>query len=196
MTSTDKTEAQAVFLITDRSPWSRLAADIARRRGLHLTHLAWEHGDAPAEEQLSEWKGDWIIGFKADYIVPPGLLAHASRGAINFHPGPPNIRGVGTYEVAMDQNRRSYGVTCHHMTPRVDAGPIIKVRRFRIDEGVEVADLRDMAAAELLALYMQVINLIVNECCLPISASKWFGPLHTWKEFDARAAREKAPNPK
>jgi len=190
MISIDKIETQSVFLITDRSPWSQMAADVARRRGLRLTHLDWERGDLSVEDPLSEWKGDWIIAFKADYIVPRDRLAHASRGAINFHPGPPSIRGIGAYEVAIEQNRRSYGVTCHHMTVRVDAGPIIKVRRFPMGEGVEAAELRDMAAAELLALYLQVIHFIVSGRRLPISTSKWSGPLHTWKEFDMRTTKE------
>ena len=75
------------------------------------------------------WSGDCIISYLARWIVPRDLLQRAGT-AINFHPGPPEYPGYGCNNFAIYDEAREYGVTCHHMAPRVDTGAIIAVKRW------------------------------------------------------------------
>ena len=45
--------------------------------------------------------------------------------AINFHPGPPEFRGIGCANFALLKNSKYYGSTAHVMEAKVDSGPIL-----------------------------------------------------------------------
>ena len=71
------------------------------------------------------------MSYLARWIVPAPLLARAVL-ALNFHPGPPEYPGYGCNNFAIYEGAREYGVTCHHMAPRVDTGAIVEVLRFPV----------------------------------------------------------------
>ncbi|MDH6604434.1 phosphoribosylglycinamide formyltransferase-1 [Streptomyces sp. SAI-208] len=181
-----------MLLVTDRSLWAELATEHARNVGFSVRHLGWEHGDEPVARGLGGWRGDWIVGFKADYILSAAELRQASAGALNFHPAPPDLRGVGTYGLALEEKRSTYGVTCHHMVERVDFGQIVDTAEFPISEQVDQLALHELAAAHLYALYVRVISLLRFGIALPSSDRTWSGPLHTWHESEARVTEQPA----
>src|SRR5216684_8833236 len=86
----------------------------------------------PAPAEFETWEGDYIVSYLSPWIVPEPLLNRARRAAINFHPGPPEYPGIGCTNFALYNNETSYGVTCHHMVPKVDTGAIISVKRFAV----------------------------------------------------------------
>jgi phosphoribosylglycinamide formyltransferase 1 len=173
-----------LLLVTERSTWGHVANELAASTGFHVTHFAWSHGEPKPASGLGGWRGDWIVGFKADYILSGAELQLADAGAINFHPAPPDLRGVGTYDVAVAAGRATYGVTCHHMTTTVDAGPIVAVRRFDVHPGWSIAELREAAASHTFLLYLSIMHLIRTGVPLPTSAERWDGPLHTWRDLE------------
>jgi len=184
----------SILLVTDRSAWGLLAANYLDARSVEVTHFAWQKG-VDTEGGSIDWEGDWIIGFKADYVLSASELASARSGAINFHPAPPNFRGVGTYDLAIANGARTYGVTCHHMTGRVDAGPIICAIEFAIPGKFSPDDLRELTAARLYALFVEVLCRIGNGAELPISNAQWSGPLHTWRQYYERAGMSLSDDP-
>lgn len=180
------TRSLSVLLVTDRSLWGELVTEHARSIGFSVRHFGWEHGDEPVTRGLGGWRGDWIFGFKADYILSAAELRQASAGALNFHPAPPDLRGVGTYGLALEEKRSIYGVTCHHMVERVDFGQIVDTAEFPIPKQVDRLALHELAAAHLYALYVRVISLLRFGTAVPSSDQTWSGPLHTWHEAEAR----------
>lgn len=177
----------SLLLVTDRSAWGELVARFARAVGAEVSHVLWEHGDPVARDPLGGWEGDWIIGFQADYVLSGQDLKRARRGAVNFRPGPPDIRGGGMYEVALARSTDTFGVTCHHMTERVDAGPIIEVERFLVASRATAAALREEAAARAYLQYLRVLPLVVEGAPLPVSTEEWCGPLHTRAQLGRRS---------
>ncbi|MER5383398.1 formyltransferase family protein [Streptomyces sp. NPDC002688] len=175
-----------MFLVTDRSLWGKIVTEHARNVGFSVRHLAWDHGDEPVQSALVDWRGDWVLGFKADYILSSSELKQASAGALNFHPAPPDLRGVGTYQIALDEMRSAYGVTCHHMVEKVDFGQIVDTAEFPIPTQVDRIALHELAAAHLYTLYVKVIALLRSGTALPSSDRRWSGRLHTWRDFEAR----------
>ncbi len=93
--------------------------------------LPWPLGRSTAREARS-WQGDYIISYLSRWVVPAELLERARRAAVNFHPASPDYPGIGCNNFALYENAAEYGVTCHHMAPRVDSGEIIAVRRFPV----------------------------------------------------------------
>lgn len=175
-----------MLLVTDSSPWGvRVSRELSGRGGFTVTHVVWSHGDPPLPNGLGGWQGDWIVGFKADLIISPAELAGARAGAVNFHPAPPDLRGVGTYQVALREGRSQYGVTCHHMTRTVDAGPIIAVHRFGLADGWDATLLEEAAAAHLYALLLAGLPWLAGRVSVPTSAEVWSGRLHTWKQLES-----------
>ena len=53
--------------------------------------------------------------------------------AINFHPSPlPLGRGPDPLVAAILRGETEWGVSCHRLDPELDAGPILKTRRFQL----------------------------------------------------------------
>ena len=52
---------------------------------------------------------------------------------INFHPGPPERRGIGCTNYAIYEKSKNYGVTLHEINEKIDSGNILKVKRFKIN---------------------------------------------------------------
>ncbi|MFF0433748.1 formyltransferase family protein [Streptomyces sp. NPDC004327] len=167
-----------VLFIGDTSPWSRLAAEHLRDVFDHVTVLLWDYGDPPPRLH-EEWHGDHIFTFKADLILKPETLGRAAVSALNFHPAPPQFRGVGGYDFVLVQGGTEFGATSHHIVPRLDAGPIVKVNRFPIVPGESAASLSARTAAHCLVLFYEVIGMIANEHELPVSDEQWGERLYT-----------------
>ncbi len=84
-------------------------------------------------KKLLDWKGDYIFSFRSKYIIPNILLNKTKIAAINFHPGPPNYRGIGCINFSILNNEKYYGLTCHYISKKIDNGKIIDVKRFKLN---------------------------------------------------------------
>src|SRR6185312_6782050 len=84
-----------ILYVTERSPWGKLGYEAVAKVFPSVTPVYWSSG--MPKPDLSGWHGDWIIAFKADLILLQQTLDRATKGAINFHPSPPEYRGLGGY---------------------------------------------------------------------------------------------------
>jgi methionyl-tRNA formyltransferase len=176
-----------------KSVWCLHAIDLLRGLG-HSVTLADQHGDQTCNLSSS----DWLVSFKADRIWTAKELSLPSRGAINFHLGPPWYRGVGGYEAAIQERWESYGVTAHHMTAQIDAGPIISTSKFGIPSGIHPQGLAILSASVGL---MMIAELLSDTSAIDSrrSTARWSGPLHTHGELANRLSQQpelmRAPRP-
>ena len=138
--------------------------------------------DDPLPDGAASWTGDLIISYLARWIVPAGLLKQA-RIAINFHPGPPEYPGYGCNNFAIYEGAREYGVTCHHMAPRVDTGTIIDVMRFPVLATDNAGTLLARAYDFQLVLFYRMVGRIVRGEELPVSGETWTRKPFTRKQF-------------
>jgi len=137
----------------------------------------------PVAKGEKSW--NFIISYLSPWIVPPWLLDKAKIAAINFHPGPPEYPGIGCTNFAIYDRASNYGVTSHHMSPRVDAGKIIAVRRFPVHDQETVHSLTARCYAELLELFFEIMGCIFNNNPLPESKEIWRREAYTRGELDA-----------
>ena len=108
-----------------------------------------------------DWHCDWLISYLCPWVLPADVLEQADNN-MNFHPGPPEYPGTGCYNFALYENAKTYGVTCHHMDPRVDSGDIYAVRRFDIPPGSTVDALQRASHAVMLDLFEEMLRRIRN----------------------------------
>ena len=113
--------------------------------------------------QILKWKGDLIICFRSFYILKKSLLKKAKYGGINFHPAPPEYRGVGTANFALYNNEINFGVTAHLINEKIDDGKILNVKKFKIKKNDKLKDLLNRAYKyQLSQVYVLLENLINN----------------------------------
>lgn len=147
-----------------------------------MVYLA-EWGDSLPED-IGWWDGDYIISYLSRWILPESLLKKAKTAAINFHPAPPEYPGYGPNNFALYEGVQEYGVTCHHMTPEVDAGPIIAVKRFSLFPTDTIATLLARTYDYQLVLFYDIMNLILQEKELPRADENWTRKPFTRKQLD------------
>jgi methionyl-tRNA formyltransferase len=124
-------------------------------------------------EATGRWKGDYIVSYLSPWIIPAYILDRASRSCINFHPGPPEYPGIGCTNFAIYEKADAFGVTCHHMNPKVDAGQLIAVKRFPLYDTDTVYSLTQRCYGYILALFYEIMSRILDNKDLPQSEDTW-----------------------
>lgn len=142
--------------------------------------------DEPLPHGAAAWAGDLIVSYLARWIVPAALLARTTM-AINFHPGPPEYPGYGCNNFAIYEGAERYGVTCHHMAPRVDTGPIVEVLRFPVLPSDNAGTLLARSYDFQLVLFYGVMGRIIRGEDLPVSRETWARKPFSRKQFSELA---------
>lgn len=168
----------SVLFIGDSSRWARAAAAVLDQAFHNVESVFWDYAN-PKDFDLKAWNGDWILCLKSDLILSPEDLARAKKGAVNIHPAPPEYRGVGGYYYAVDAQDKSFGITCHHITNELDAGPIISVRRFDIHPGEAAECVMQRAGAHCVAALSDVIPMIISNDFPSDPSARWGTKLYT-----------------
>lgn len=138
---------------------------------------------------------DYILSYLSPWVIPASVLARARRAAVNFHPGPPEYPGIGCTNFALYDGAATYGVTCHHMAPRVDTGDIIRVSRFSIRPEDTVLTVTQRCYAHIAVLFYEMMDAVLAGRALPRSAESWAREPYTRAEFNTllRLSRDMAP---
>lgn len=141
--------------------------------GPTLESYAREKGVAifTAQDQLSRGERvDFLISYMFRYRVKAETLALARRASLNFHAGPlPEFGGWAFYNIAILENSKYYGCSCHYMDENFDTGPLFKVNRFPIDCAKETAySLERKAQEEMIRLFQQFCGIAETGEDLPL----------------------------
>ena len=85
----------------------------------------------------ADWAGvqggsvDWLLSVANLSVIPQGVLALATKGAVNFHDGPlPRHAGLNAPVWAILAGEAQHGITWHLMSGGVDEGDILEQRLF------------------------------------------------------------------
>lgn len=117
-------------------------------------------------------------------IVPPDALNALLAPAYNFHPGPPEYRGLFPSVFALYDGAAEFGVTCHEMTDEIDSGAIVGVSRFPTSANREQLDARTYI--ELLKLVEELAPRLAD-VSQPLAhlSEKWSGPVRRRADFES-----------
>jgi len=162
-----------VVLLTKENMWCGLVRDFLEcLAGVDLEVLSSSKKYQKFPEAKLELKGDLLISFLSPWLVPARVLDNFEN-SINFHPGPPEYPGTGCYNFAIYESANVYGATCHHMTPGIDEGDIIAVRRFPLGDNYSVKTLQERTLSELVVLFYQIMDTVASGSPLPQSGEHW-----------------------
>jgi methionyl-tRNA formyltransferase len=174
-----------LFLGKANDAWTGRAAEFCRLNFAEVSAHVGNWGE-PFPGGARAWHGDCIISYLGRWIVPGDLLRRANT-ALNFHPGPPEYPGYGCNNFAIYDDAREYGVTCHHMAARVDTGAIIAVRRFSVFPADNAGTLLARAYDYQLALFYDIVGLLIRGDSLPVCGERWTREPYTRKQFSELA---------
>ena len=76
---------------------------------------------------------DLLLSFGTNIIVPDWILKKRNLTALNVHSAPPEYPGRDPHHFAVYDGVEEYGATLHIMNKKVDSGPIIAVKKFKIN---------------------------------------------------------------
>jgi len=127
-----------------------------------------------------------LVSFGSGVIVPTALLARATAGAYNFHPGPPSYPGIFPSVFALYDGAATFGVTLHEMAARVDSGAIIAVDEFDVPKTWDRLALDTASFNALMGQFVRMAPHLTNlaQPLLP-TALTWGAQRRTRKDFDA-----------
>ena len=138
----------------------------------------------PLPKKIESWEGDYIISYLSRWIVPERVIKNSRLAAINFHPASPDYPGIGCTNFALYEEAKTYGVTCHHMEPKVDTGAIVSVKKFPIHASETVSSLLLKTYDSQLELFYKIMKIILKGKELPVSKDKWIRKPFTRNEFN------------
>jgi len=129
-------------------------------------------------------KIDYIFSFRSHYIIKNNLLKKCSKYAINFHPGPPEYRGIGCANYALLNNSKFYGCTAHIINNKIDNGKILDVKKFKIHKKINLDILLQKTHN---AMFLQAKNIFKSFLDGKFSniknKYKWSKKLYTKKDM-------------
>ena len=112
---------------------------------------------------IKEKTFEYIFSYRSFYILKKNLLKKCDVAAINFHPGSPEFRGLGSINYAIYSGSKFYGSTAHIVNEKIDSGTIIDVKKFALKKTsyVEEALLKTHFIMYKQAIY--IINLLFKD---------------------------------
>jgi methionyl-tRNA formyltransferase len=157
---------QVAALVTQPLRAARPAAQVA---ATPLRETAFEHGTPifdpesinteDARKLLGQLAADLFIVADYGQILSSETLATARLGGINLHGSSlPKYRGAAPINWAIYHGDTETGVTVIHMTPRIDAGPILATAKTAIDPEETAAELEGRLAELGGPLVLQAID--------------------------------------
>ena len=93
-------------------------------------------------EQIKSWGADVAVVVAFGQIVSQDFLDYFKYGAVNIHGSLlPRWRGAAPIQRAIEAGDKESGVALQRMVKKLDAGPIIGIRKLAIDEVMTATDL-------------------------------------------------------
>lgn len=120
--------------------------DEAARRGTPVFDPE-DVNSAESRASLAAWNADMFVVADYGQILSAETLGLAPRGAINLHGSLlPKYRGAAPINWAIYRGETETGVSTIHMTPKVDAGPVLAQARTPIDPDENAVELETRLA--------------------------------------------------
>jgi methionyl-tRNA formyltransferase len=172
-------QRSCILLVRDGHDLNASAIEVCHE---YLEVLAVAKSCDVIEADLAGLNPDLVISFLNDCILRGPLLRF--RG-VNFHPAPPEYPGRGGASRALYNGDATFGATAHRIVAKVDAGQIVAVDRFKIDEQDGCNDIFRRAEYHCLCLLKRIVPRfsITGEIGWQFTDYHWGEPM-TRRQFE------------
>jgi methionyl-tRNA formyltransferase len=126
-------------------------------------------------QRLTNWQADLFVVCDFGQILSREALKLARLGGINLHGSLlPKYRGAAPIQWAIYHGETETGVSVIHMTPRLDAGPVLVQKRLAIEPNETAGQLEPRMAALGVDAVIEAISRLVtgNMAGIPQNASQ------------------------
>ncbi|MFC1606539.1 formyltransferase family protein [Candidatus Latescibacterota bacterium] len=144
---------------------------------------------------LAKEKTDYLFNFLSPVILKKGTLYQIEIASVNFHPAPPEWPGIGSASYALYENDETFGVTSHIITEDIDAGRIIRVKRFPIFPDDTCDRIFDRSLNYSLYLYYEILAEISSTGKIPMSDDTWKRKAISRKQFEKWMTLDSSASP-
>ncbi len=144
-----------LFLNRDKDLFAKKIISELKKKSKHLNVISTDKSKVKTKNNI---KFDFIFAFRSHHILKKKLIKKAKYAAINFHPGPPEYRGIGCVNYALYEKSRNYGATAHLIDEKIDHGRIIDVKRFKIKKNESVESLLNKTYKHQVKQAIQIIH--------------------------------------
>jgi methionyl-tRNA formyltransferase len=136
--------------------------EVARQRAIEVFEP--ESVNSPeAHARLEHWVADLFVVCDFGQILSRDTLALSRLGGINIHGSLlPKYRGAAPIQWAIFHGATQTGVSVIHMTPQLDAGPVLVQRRLAIDPDETAAQLEPRLASLGPSAVLEAIDCLVT----------------------------------
>lgn len=132
---------------------------------------------------------DFIFSFRSHILIDTNRLSKKCI-PINFHPGPPKYRGIGCINFALLNKEKYYGATAHIMKKKIDNGPILNYKKFKISNDSNIEKVLDKTYKVQLNQFKKLVNQLLDKridlenIIKKNKKIKWSSKLYKKKKFD------------
>ena len=149
-----------LFLNRDEDFFAKKVISKLKKKSKHLNVISTDKSKVKTKNNI---KFDFIFAFRSHHILKKKLIKKAKYAAINFHPGPPEYRGIGCVNYALYEKSRNYGATAHLIDEKIDHGRIIDVKIFKIREADSVESLLNRTYKIQVKQAIQIISSLSRD---------------------------------
>jgi methionyl-tRNA formyltransferase len=162
-----------IAMVTTRPPTGRTpTASPLQRAGEQLNLNVWSPptvNSLDSQSRLTSFAPDLLVVCDYGEILKPETLTTARLGGINLHASLlPKYRGAAPVQWAILRGEKETGNSVIHMTPGLDAGPILAQQRTPIDPDEDAAQLEHRLAEKGAELVLEVIDSLEAGATKPI----------------------------
>lgn len=163
-----------VAAVVTRPPQDRKATASPMRRAAEelglVVHWPPTVNSAETQAQLAATSPDLLVVCDYGEILRPETLAAARLGGINLHGSLlPKYRGAAPVQWAILHGEAETGNSVIHMTPGLDAGPILAQQRTPIGPDEDAAELEERLASMGAQAVLEVIDSLEAGTAKPIA---------------------------
>jgi methionyl-tRNA formyltransferase len=120
-------------------------------------------------EELQTLSADLLVVCDYGEILRPGALAATRLGGINLHGSLlPKYRGAAPVQWAVLNGDTETGVSVIHMTPGLDAGPILAQKSLAIDPDETAGELEERLAPLGATAVLEVVEQLATDSAAPL----------------------------
>ena len=144
--------------------YSNELRNFIRKRTRKFYYIESDLGKKLSVNKIKKFKFDYIFCFRSFHILKKDLINRCNIAPINFHPGPPEYRGIGCINYALYNNSKFYGSTCHTIiNEKVDNGKILDVKKFKLTNKDTIDSALKKTYKIMLIQAKSIINLLFKD---------------------------------
>lgn len=173
--------SKVLFLTRNKLSYNKIILNILKKKFTKVEIFKSDHIGQKLPIKFYKKRYDYVFSYRSYIILKQKFLNQINYKAINFHPGPPNLRGFAPASFAILKKLKKFGSTIHEIDHKLDHGPILNVKYFKISKNINIKKLLEQTYSIQI---LQIKDFFKNFNIKRNIKYKWAKKIYTKKEID------------